>query len=436
MVYFLGLDKMEEIKESCLDDIKCVEQYCMTEADFNSLWNDKIYVYNHAILCEEEEDLVKKIFYCGKLPQLTHTDIEFAGNKIVLDSIYESNISWKKRIILKMIDDKATLLSIHGNGTKGENIHFENGEFDMENGILFNHKFTEIVAAESNESYLAIVTGNLELKHKDDCWIFKIEKRPSYFILIKVIPTNESKCILLTEVFRINLDECFSNLKVVKIQFNINLSSKLLLIAENEICDFLITFDIYTLQFSSSLKIKECLHFSRHEVFYFYDHLLKDIIIFMDNINHVVYIVKKSLQNVLYIYKKSKVTLPDSYNIIYNIYSCNNRNNQIILFFTAQIEEEVTEKISIFVYNVFKDEIHGKLCDINGDESSPMFFNSTGEEILVAEKNESNDYVLNVFVYKSELRSLKTMCQMVVLQQYSRKQLHKMSLPKNIFKRD
>jgi len=409
----------------------------MTEADFNSLWNDKVYVYNHAILCqEEEEDLVKKIFYREKLPQSPHTDIEFAGNNIVLDSIYESNISSKNRIKLKTIDDKATLLSIHSDDTEGENMQFENGEFDMEYGILFNHKFNEIVAAKSNESYLAIVTGNLEVKHKDDCWIFKVEKRPNYFILIKVIPTNESKSISLTEVFRINLDECFPNLKVVKIQFNTNLSPKLLLIAENEICDYLISFDVQTLQFSSPLKINECLHFSRHEVFYFYDHILKDIIIFMDNINYVVYIVKQSLQNVLYIYKKNKVTLPDSYNIIYNTYACNNRNNQIILFFIAQIEEEVTEKLSIFVYNVFNNEIYGKLCDINGDESSPMFFNSTGEEILVAEKNESDDYVLNVFVYKSKLRSLKTMCQMVVLQQYSKKQLHKMSLPKNMFKWD
>jgi len=144
------------------------------------------------------------------------------------------------------------------------------------------------------------------------------------------------------------------------------------------------------------------------------------------------YIIKESNKNCLYISKESSVPLPKGY-IIPEINLCNNRNNEIILFIHNSIKSEFGDMSIILSFDV----LLGKTCKTFHQFNNTLgfdrdvFFNSTGEEIFVKQGNR-----LEIYVYKSKVRSLKQTCQILVWEQYSSEQLDRMNLPKYLLRSD
>lgn len=133
MAYFLGINEINKVKESCLDDnLTCLAQYDVTkEARKCFWWDGRVTVKNKSIIFQDERE-VQKFFYSGKLPSHTGA-IEF------LESYNEIKVSWKKRITVEVHDKKFTLLSI-SNNNNNNNMEFDNGK----KFIRFDHEFSEI----------------------------------------------------------------------------------------------------------------------------------------------------------------------------------------------------------------------------------------------------------------------------------------------------
>jgi len=304
------------------------------------------------------------------------------------------------------------LLYIHDKSNRKNLLFHNKSEF-----LRLNYVIKAINQIIFYNNYLAIVT------------IVNTKEHPTYgFILINVIPNSGGNEDRLVEVFQTNLNEIPSLSHVDRIIFNqsklliiIFNQSKLLLLFDSKPNFFFMTFNIKTLQFSDLLKLGRDNHFC-YNVFYCYSNILQDIIIYVDGTSGIVYTVKESNENCLYVYRAISLAIPGNY-LITNILLCNNRNNEIILF------------IKIFeLGGVASDDVlNGKTCkkDLNNPIGfgSSIFFNPTGEEIFIVNNHQ---LIMDVYVYKSKVRSLKRACQILVLEQYSSEQLNLMNLPKNL----
>jgi len=192
------------------------------------------------------------------------------------------------------------------------------------------------------------------------------------------------------------------------------------------------TFNIKTLQLSPLFNLKKECENDTH-VFYCYSNIHKDIIIFVaeHDAEYYLYIIKESKENCLYISKETWLPEPEGYTF-HNISCCNNRNNEIILFITVIAEHGFCDRI--YYYDVLNGNRCKPFYNCNASDdvyNSKVFFNPTGEEIFVEEENQ-----LDVYVYKSKIRSLKRTCQILVLEQYSSEQLNLMNLPKYLLRSD
>jgi len=201
--------------------------------------------------------------------------------------------------------------------------------------------------------------------------------------------------------------------------------------------NFLMTFNTKSLQLSSLLDVKECFEIMPYNCFYSYSNILKDVIILVDDFAKVVFVVRESMENDLYIYKHISLERYGEDHLQYSINQascCNNRSNEIILFFNAEIPDEFGDKVPILVYyDILDGKKYQKVVDFNGNDINlnvPIFFNKTGEEIYVTDEERQ----LNIFVYKSKVRSLKKICQLLVSVYYSEERLKLMILPRLILK--
>jgi len=340
--------------------------------------------------------------------------------------------TWGDCIKLKKVEDKYTLLSICNNVRirNKTSMMFDNGV----EVIKFNDKLDEVQAIKLiNNHLLAIVVG----KNAYRCQLLQQPEGPSYFILIKINDKDNT----LTEVYRKKLSNILPKFEYAKIIYDVNVPSKLLIITEKLASHVMISFNMDDLQFSSSLVLKKTECFAWDNIFYCYNNILKDLIIFVDAENFMVNIIRETLDgSKLYIYKNTFLKMPSEICSINNVSCCNNRRNEIILSFNAGVYiKKDHESDTVLMYDVLKDQLHTKLCDIDGGEINSevlFFFNQTGEEIFMAEENEELDeYSLSVYVYKSKVQHLKTLCQIVMMDRYSNEQLQHMKLPKYIFKK-
>jgi len=173
---------------------------------------------------------------------------KFVSNK--LETVEVIDTSLKNMIKLRTVGNECTFLSICDDTVNDKRYKFENNE-----EIQFDHAF--ILEVQSNGHYLAIVTGGFNHDDTKNC---QKETCPCYLVLLKIIKKSKKEDILM-EISRINLDETFVNFKLVKIIFNTNLLSKLLLIMQSGISVYLVTFNIINLQFSVAFKLKKRIEF-------------------------------------------------------------------------------------------------------------------------------------------------------------------------------
>jgi len=180
---------------------------------------------------------------------------------------------------------------------------------------------------------------------------------------------------------------------------------------------------------------------TRRNIFYTFNNILQDLIIAYDREHQIVYVIRQSSDSRLLVY--NKITLSNKYPRkklvhIENVYCCNNRDNEIILFLKLDgLKEHIVsfDVLNLKIHkNIFRID-ENKVCD--ADVTVVMFFNPTGEEIFIVEKNQVGPYdhcedLLSIFVYKSKVKSLKEICRMTVYLQYTREQLKHMNLPKFI----
>jgi len=412
MQYFLGKEEINKINVGNFDEIKCIARYSITEEDKrNFSLGTRFTVENNAILCRNV-DFFTKFLYLGSLPSESGENLP--------SSNYTFETTLEKRVHYEVVEDKYTLLYVR-EISSNKNILFDNGMESLRlNDVIHTIKITEL-----HNNYLVIITERYEMSSGEVI---------DGFILVKVIPKRDNK-FRLVEIFQTNLHDIPSfklpNLLVDRIIFNSSMnSSKLLLVLKENSNLFIMTFDIKTLRFSALFDLEKCKPFYIFTIFYCYNNLLNDLII-LHTCNNV-HIIRQSNDDSLYIYKKTLIPIPTGY-MVHNISCCNNRNNEVILFVNALIESELDE--SCIILNL--DVLNGKTCQKfhncntlieNFDFFNiQLFFNPTGEEIFV--KHES---LLEIYVYKSNVRSLKQTCQILVLEQYSIEQLNLMNLPKYI----
>jgi len=409
MEYFLGEDEIDQITESNLNDIKCVAQFSLTEDDMLSfLWGGKVKVKDNAILIKHlDERILHKLIYHGRNTFLHHSE-EF--NETICD-----------RMKTEVVDSRFTVISIRTekeceNTIQESNMKFNNGEEFMR----FDYNFYSLLHCYT-ENYIAIYTGrgggSSHGSEAEEMEASVTNKR--YFVLIKM------KEKILMEIFRLNLAEYFPKLHVKEMRFNKYSSNLLFIMKNNSSVKILITFNVTTLKFSLPFQIKD--DFVEDFVFYTFHNTLKDLILLINHKTSMLYIIKESLKdNALYIYQKT--SLKKHVQNIFTAYCCSNRTNEILLYIYGQ-----TDKIkNIFVYNVLNGIKNNCLFDRPRDDEYRIFFNQSGEEIFVITDNNQ----LNVFVYRSKVNTLKSLCQLVVSQQFSNKQLVQMNLPRNILKHD
>jgi len=409
MNYFHDIGDINAIEESDLDNIKCISKFNINKEILHFLWETVRYtITNRSILCRTE-DVVKEFKYSGELP----SKLDVANN---LESS-DIETSWENRIKYEIFDDEYTLLSIRSNKDKDKNMKFVNGG-DV---LRFDHVLEGRVTVKFNENYLIIVINNRNYKQRKN-------KNPVEIILIKVIVKNNEENVLI-EILRTNLCErfpsCDNNITDIRFDMNMisNVPSKLLIVWGSMGETFLVTFNINTLQFSTLFKLN--VQFAAP--FYCYHNILKEVIIILDTSNFIVYVIKETAENSFYIYKQSAPKI-SGVTDMFGATCCCNRNNEIILFFTA--EKDFHWRFdNIFIYDVLNDEMHNNLFRHLEFENyaTLVFFNRTCEELFLADVNH-----LSIYGYKSKVRSLKKTCQMLVSLQYTSEQLKQMNLPKFI----
>jgi len=130
---------------------------------------------------------------------------------------------------------------------------------------------------------------------------------------------------------------------------------------------------------------------TRRNIFYTFNNILQDLIIAYDREHQIVYVIRQSSDSRLLVY--NKITLSNKYPRkklvhIENVYCCNNRDNEIILFLKLDgLKEHIVsfDVLNLKIHkNIFRID-ENKVCD--ADVTVVMFFNPTGEEIFIVEKN-------------------------------------------------
>jgi len=394
MEYFLGRDEIDKYKASNFEgmpksaakftispeDVKCFS-YCDAVGTVKTV--------KHRTLLSQSEQITKKF----KLPSIKTP--EMIGSSL-LKSTTEDAILWKERIQL-LIEEERTLLSIVDDNN--EFIKFNDGD----NSVHFHYVFTEVFVLGFNENYLVILTGT----------DFDDVERHLIIVDIKEINSNNK---IVKEVFRQNLNEGRNINAITKVIFNTTVP-KILFLSQIKNHVLLKTFDIKSLKFSSTVT-SQSEYNDPANIVYGYHNILKDIIVVVTSIGKMVTVFRESLQSGLYIYKQSKLNLE----YVNSSHCCINRSNSVVLFIHA-IGNSGNSR-GIYVYDVINEKISPKpFWNANSD----IFSNPSGEEIIVSEENE-----INVFVYKSRIQSLKYICQVAVLDRYSKEELGKMNLPKTI----
>jgi len=101
MAYFLGINEINKVKESCLDDhLTCLAQYDVTNNFMREthFCDSRVTVKNHSIIFQTKRK-VHKLLYSGKL----------ASHNVateLLESHNEIKESWKNRIKVKVYEKK------------------------------------------------------------------------------------------------------------------------------------------------------------------------------------------------------------------------------------------------------------------------------------------------------------------------------------------
>jgi len=316
----------------------------------------------------------------------------------LLKSTTEDAILWKERIQL-FIEEDRTLLSIVDDNN--EFIKFNDGN----NSVQFHYVFTEVFILGFNENYLVILTGT------------DFDNVEKHLIIVDIKEINSNNKIV-KEVFRKNLNEGRNINAKTKVIFNTTVP-KILFVSQIKSHVLLKTFDFKSLKFSSTVASQNE-YIDPANIVYGYHDILKDIIVVVTNIGKMVTVLRESLQSGLYIYKQSKLNLE----YVNSSHCCINRSNSVVLFLHAIPLSGDGISRGIFVYDFLNEKISPKPF---WNKNSDIFSNPSGEEIIVSEGNE-----LNVFVYKSRIQNLKYICQVAVLDRYSKEELGKMNLPKTI----
>jgi len=397
MEYLLGKDVIRKTEESDLNKIKCVAELDFNfDSDYLSLY--KSLTNDYSIICN---GTIRDI-------SLKENVLEICKAKIC----YLANCTYRRQ-------NKA-YFCFNGSCSHNENI---------DQYIEFNQNITRTTHVEYSNDYLVLIA---EFKKRSDQYDDRFTDR--CFLLCRIIHSGSDE-IQLKEVFRKMFDSSINHYKICKVIFNAS-SQNVLLIMQKETSAYLMTFDIETFQFTVKPWLVDgsfSIFTRKHWVFsYCYHNILKEIIIIVDRASKLVLIIKDTKENGIYLYKKSKIN--EDMNIIHRQITsfCSvNRSNNIVIYFKNGVRGG-SNVCNILPYDVLKGKIYDPLCYNNRTEfeaSDGVFFNQSGEEIFVTKEDE---HKLCVFVYKSNVNSLKYICQMIVLQQYTKEQLNQMSLPKYI----
>lgn len=301
--YFLSKDLVDEIKESELDELKCLVEF-------------KDVFILESVGLRYNPSLKFQTFRFQRLDDIVNLQCRENISKSMLPIEFKSNfikISKEKCVYslkCKVINDEYTQLLMKN---KQENVKFNNEE----QFLHFNHPFDKITCKAFTDNYLSITTSNYYQGYYEDL------KQPVYFILFKVKEKNNNEKIL-TEIFRQNLDDLFAHCNVENLQFNANLS-KILLSIEVNITPLLITFDINTCKFPnkqgilSTFEVLDCSFPDEipplifwPDIWYGYHHCLKEVIVIPIMKTSTVYIIKQSTQQGFYIFKQIKLSFISS----------------------------------------------------------------------------------------------------------------------------
>jgi len=426
MEYFCGMKEICKIEDGGVEVRKCIAQFDipLTNSPYATLKGRYIpYVLDHTIFYQEG-NIIRRFMLKENALQL----VSLNSQNIVLTGYLEESkeiiINWK--IHTHVLENKSKVY-FRSYNSLDKFTKFDKGEF-----LQFKNK-NVISHLAFNDHYLAFVTKSYEYK----------EQLLSFFVLIKIIQTdnNETK---LEEIFSRRLNGPFSNYEVNGLLFNVK-SPKILLRMKKKVresFDHIIVFHIDTLEFTPRYGkkfiykiLEECYSlYTDNNLFYTYHNILKEIVIVVNTDTRLVLVIAESPKIGLYIYKKVRL-MGGSFGV--NL--CNNRNNEIILLLKTHIYTKIHTYLyknvaKILLHDILNDKIYNNIYDINGKEvdsnCSRIFFNQSGEEIFIVDGSK-----LHVLVYKSQVATLKNLCQMIVLQQYSEVQLKRMNLPRNIFRK-
>jgi len=205
---------------------------------------------------------------------------------------------------------------------------------------------------------------------------------------------------------------------------------------------YLITFDMENLTFSSTQGRVTPIQLHRHpQIFFGHHNVLNDVIVCcnydewngMESNFIEIEVIKETKERGLHVVKNIEIEMKANTQV-YTMKCIINRNNKIILFISSKNALGINE---MSVFDVLEEKMHQNIKDINGNiiqfdvgrHNAPhVFAGESGEEIFIAAKER-----LHVYIYKSKIESLKSRCQMVVLQRYSKAEIKNLNLPKCLF---
>lgn len=196
MDYFLGINEINKVNETNLDEIKCIyTRYKINDYDrrFFDFSHAEINIENNTIVCRYDSiNQVVKHIYPGKLE---------SGSDINLPSYKSHEISWKRRVHFDIIEDKDTLLYIRNKSSRRNLLFHNESEF-----LRLNYVVKAINQIIFYNNYLAIVTRYIKTQRTRR----KTEVPPiHHFIIIKVIPKSDNEFGLVA-LFQTNLNEIAS----------------------------------------------------------------------------------------------------------------------------------------------------------------------------------------------------------------------------------